>query len=88
MCITGPSKVQPVDSYIKAVSPNPNSKLHKVFHQEKSAKPRNHAIKEHSQKFLAVTVHWTGISMGRKSEAWHGFFPFDVRSVTTPRKAV
>lgn len=30
-----------------------------------------------------VTVYWTGTSMGRKSESWHGSIPFDVRWATT-----
>ena len=79
----GPSEVQLVDSYTDAESPNPNSRLYKVLHQEKTAKLWNHAFKEHSQKFPDC-VHWTGTSMGRKREAWHGSFPFDVRSAITP----
>lgn len=31
-----------------------------------------------------VMIHWTGTSMGRKNEVWHGSFPSVVRIVTTP----
>lgn len=41
-------------------------------------------LKSTHRNSRTVTVHWTGTSMGRKSEAWHGSFPFDVRSAITP----
>ena len=68
----GPSEVQLVDSYMDAESPNPNSRLFKVLHQEKTAKLWNHAFKEHSQKFLDCdgSLDWNQHGEEKRGLAW------------------
>lgn len=68
----GPSEVQLVDSYMDAESPNPNSRLFKVLHQEKTAKLWNHAFKEHSQKFPDCdgSLDWNQHGEEKRGLAW------------------